>query len=137
MTLFPGLRKYAAERHMLVPAEASEVMGWLTDSDRREREWLRQVEAREDIEEPSVARLPSGGLRFDYLFLRRGNVRQRHTSEDVAIQEHRIDRVHRGRLSGPCAIPLRWELQQFAAVEPDREGRRPRSRCGYRGNWPG
>jgi hypothetical protein len=62
--------------------------------------------------------LPNGGLCFDYLFLRRGNVRQRHTSEDVVIQEHRIDRVHRGRLSGPCAISLRWELQEFAAVEP-------------------
>jgi hypothetical protein len=118
MTLFPGLRQCAAERHLRVLAEASRVMGWLTDPGRREREWLRQVEAQEDIDEPSVARLPNGGLRFDYLFLRRGNVRQRHTTEDVAIQEHRIDRVHRARLTGPRAIPLRWELQQCVTVEP-------------------
>ncbi len=118
MTLFPGLRQCAAERYQRVPAEASQVMGWLTDAGRREREWLRQVKAREDIDEPSVARLPNGGLRFDYLFLRRGNVRQRHTTEDVAIQEHRIDRVHRARLTGPRAIPLRWELQQCVTVEP-------------------
>ena len=118
MTLFPGLRPCVAERQLRVQGDASQVMGWLTDSDRREREWLRQVEAREDIEEPSVARLANGGLRFEYLFLRPGDVRQRHTSEDVAIQERRIDRIHRGRLSGPRAIPLRWELRQVATVEP-------------------
>jgi hypothetical protein len=118
MTLFPGLRPYAAARQLRVPAEASQVMRWLTDSDRREREWLRQVETHEEIDETSVARLPNGGLRFDYLFLRQGNVRQRHTTQDVAIQEHRIDRVHRARLIGPRAIPIRWELQQCITVEP-------------------
>src|SRR6266545_7431049 len=106
MTLFPGLRQCAVARQLRVPAEASQVMGWLTDSDRREREWLRQVEAQEDIDGTSVARLPNGGLRFDYLFLRRGNVRQHHTAEDVAIQEHRIDRVHRARLPGRARYPF-------------------------------
>src|SRR6266571_6733521 len=71
MTLFPGLRGYAAERQLRVPAEASQVMGWLTDSDRREREWLRQVEA-----------------------------------QIVAV------------LAVRTRFPLRWELQQFATVEP-------------------
>lgn len=118
MTLFPGLRQCAAARQLRVPAEASQVMGWLTDSDRREREWLRQVEAQVDIDEPSVARLPNGGLRIDYVFLRPGELRQRHTTEDVAIQERRIGRVHRARLTGPRTISLRWELQQCITVEP-------------------
>jgi hypothetical protein len=121
MTLFPGLRQCAAARQLRVPAEASQVMAWLTDPDRREREWLRQVGAQGDIDQTTVAHLPNGGLRFDYALLRRGNVRQRHTSEDVAIQEHRIDRVHRARLTGPRAIPLRWELQQCVTVETAEE----------------
>ncbi len=119
MGVFPGLRQCVAVRRLRVPAEDSQVIAWLTDSDRREREWLRQVEAQEHIDEPSVARLPNGGLRFEYLWFRRGNVRQRYISEDVAIQEYRVDRVHRAFLTGPrlSTIPLRWELQECVTVE--------------------
>ena len=90
-------------------------MAWLTDSDRREREWLQQVEGRAVIQAPSLTRVPNGGLHLDWQYLRRGDVRQHHTSEDVAIGEHSIHRVHRGRLSGPVAA-------QFTASSSHDEG---------------
>jgi hypothetical protein len=67
-------------------------MQWLTDSDRREREWRRLVKAREDIQQSNVGRLPNGGLCFDQVLMQ-GSRLWRHTTDDVAIQEHRIDRT--------------------------------------------
>jgi hypothetical protein len=116
VTLFPGMRQCAAVRQLRVPAEAPRVMEWLTDSDRREREWRRLVEAREDIQQSSAGRLPNGGLRFDQV-LRRGNLLLRHTTEDVANQEHRIDRTHRAQLAGPRMMPLRWVMKERVTVE--------------------
>jgi hypothetical protein len=66
-------------------------MEWLTDPDRREREWRRLVGAREDVQQSSISRLLNGGLRFDQA-VTRGNLMLRHTTEDVPIGEHRIDR---------------------------------------------
>ena len=45
-------------------------MEWLTDSDLREREWRRQAEAREDLQESRVIRLPNGRLRFETVLVR-------------------------------------------------------------------
>ncbi len=52
VTLFPGLRHCVAVRQLRVPDEAPRVMAWLTDPDRREREWWRLVEARDDVQQP-------------------------------------------------------------------------------------
>lgn len=114
--LFPGLRQCAAVRQLRVPAEAPRVMQWLTDPDRREREWRRLVETREDIQQSGAGRLPDGGLRFDQV-LRRGNLLLRHTTEDVVNQEHRIDRAHRAQLAGPRMMPLRWVMKERITVE--------------------
>lgn len=110
MTMFPGLPR-AAVRQLRVPAEATAVMEWLTDSDRREREWGRQVEVQEDIQESSVASLPNGGLRFESVLVR-GDLVARHINEDVAIQEHRIDRILRGQAARPSRGHFRWPGKQ-------------------------
>jgi hypothetical protein len=96
-------------------------MEWLTDPDRREREWRRLVEAREDIQQSSVGRLPNGGLRFEQV-LRRGNLLMRHTTEDAAIRERRIDRTHRAELAGPRMLPLRWVMKERITVESLADG---------------
>jgi hypothetical protein len=95
-------------------------MAWLTDPARREREWRRLVEARADVQQWSVSHLPNGGLRFDQV-VTRGNLLLRHTTEDVAIQEHSIDRAHRAQLDGR-AIPLRWVLNERVTVESREDG---------------
>jgi hypothetical protein len=121
VTLFPGLRQCAAVRQLEVPAERPRVMEWLTDADRREREWQRLIEAREDIQQSSIGRLPNGGLRFDQV-VRQGNRQLRHTTEDVAVQEHRIDRAHRAHLAGPRMMPLRWVMKERVTVETLADG---------------
>lgn len=90
-------------------------MEWLADPARREREWQRLVETREDVQQWSVSHLPNGGLRFDQV-VTRGSLLLRHTTEDVATQEHRIDRAHRAQLDGR-AIPLRWVLNERVTVK--------------------
>src|SRR5260370_33080067 len=85
-------------------------MGWLTDPDRREREWRRLVEAEDSVQQSSVGRLPNGGLRFDQGVLQ-GNRLLRHTTEDVAILEDRIGPAPRAhgefaRLRPPDSLPL-------------------------------
>lgn len=91
-------------------------MRWLTDPDRRKREWQRLVGAREDVQQSSASRLPNGGLLFDQV-ARRGNLQLRHTTEDVAIQEYRIDRAHRSQLAGPRRMPVRWVMNERVMVE--------------------
>jgi len=54
VTWFPGWRRSAAVRHLRVPADAGQVMERLTDSDRRAREWRRQVEHRGELARPRV-----------------------------------------------------------------------------------
>src|SRR5260221_7521954 len=106
VTLFPGLRQYAALRQVRVPADSRRVMGWLTDPDRREREWRRLVEAEDSVQQSSVGRLPNGGLRFDQVVLQ-GNRLLRHTTEDVAIAGDPIDPGHRAHLEvGPTPTTI-------------------------------
>jgi hypothetical protein len=119
VTLFPGLRHYAALRQVRVPADSGRVMGWLTDPDRREREWRRLVEAEDSVQQSSVGRLPNGGLRFDQVVLQ-GSRLLRHTTEDVAILEDQIDRVHCAHVEfarSRTLIPLRWVMQERVTVE--------------------
>jgi hypothetical protein len=119
VTLVPGLRQYAAVRQVRVPADARRVMGWLTDPDRREREWRQLVEAEDRVQQSSVSRLPNGRLRFDHLVLQ-GNRLLRHTTEDVAIGEDRIDRAHRAHVEfarSRTLIPLRWVMKERVTVE--------------------
>jgi hypothetical protein len=85
-------------QQLRVPADASAVMEWLTDSDRREREWRRQVEAREDIQKSSAARLQNGGLRFQTVQAL-GNSTARYVIEDVAIGQHQTDRIIRAQVA--------------------------------------
>ena len=103
-------------RRLRVPAQGRLVMDWLTDPDRREREWRQRAGAEEDVQQRSVSRLPGGGLRFD-LVLRRGNRLFRLVTEDVAIQGHRIDRAHHAELSRPYAMPARWVMNERITVE--------------------
>jgi hypothetical protein len=93
MTWFPGVRQSGAVRQLRVPADAGQVMQRLTDSDRQEREWRRQVDQREDIREPRAGRLPNGGLRCRYEWVQ-GRLVWRFTTEDVAVTENMIERVH-------------------------------------------
>ena len=119
VTLFPGLRHYAALRQVRVPADSGRVMEWLTDPDRREREWRRLVAAEDSVQQSSVGRLPNGGLRFDQVVLQ-GNRLLRHTTEDVAILEDQIDRAHRAHVvfaRSRTLIPLRWVMQERVTVE--------------------
>src|SRR5258708_14299923 len=89
VTLFAGLRQYAALRQVRVPADSRRVMGWLTDPDRREREWRRLVEAEDSVQQSSVGRLPNGGLRFYPVGLQ-GKRLPPPTTEEVAILEDPI-----------------------------------------------
>lgn len=90
-------------------------MDWLTDSDRRERELRRQFEALEDIEELSIVRLPSGGLRYESTQVRAGLV-ARHIVEDAAIRTRGIDRVVRGQ-AARGRRRSRWVVRQRIRVE--------------------
>jgi hypothetical protein len=114
VTVFPGLPR-ATVRQLRVPADASAVMGWLTDSDRREREWRRRVEAQEEIQESSVSRLQNGGMRFETVQVR-GDLLARHVIEDVAIGEHKIDRILRGQAARRRRCS-RWVVKQRITAE--------------------
>lgn len=114
VTVFPGLPR-ATVRQLRVPADASAIMEWLTDSDRREREWRRQDEARDDMQELRVVRLPNGGLRFESVLVR-GDLVARHVIEDVAIQQHRIDRILRGQ-AARRRRRSRWVVKQRVTAE--------------------
>ncbi len=89
----------------------------LTDSGRREREWRRRVERREDIRDPRADRLPDGGLRCRYEWADGRRV-WRFTTEDVAVTENTIERVHRGQLVRPRAVPVRWVITERILAEP-------------------
>ena len=89
----------------------------LTDSDRREREWRRQVEQREDIHQVRADRLANGGLRCRYEWVR-GRLVWRFTTEDVAVTENMIERVHRGELARPRVVPVRWIIHECITMEP-------------------
>jgi hypothetical protein len=94
-------------------------MGWLTDPSRREQEWRRLVEADGSVEQSSASRLANGGVRFDQV-VRHGNRLLRHTTEDVAILDDRIDRVHRAHVEfarSRTLIPLRWVMHERVTVE--------------------
>jgi hypothetical protein len=116
VTLFPGLRQCGAVRQLRVPADAAQVMERLTDSGRREREWLRQVGQREDIREPRVGRLPNGGLQCRYEWVQ-GRLVWRFTAEDLAVTENTIERVHRGELARPRVMPVRWVIHECISIE--------------------
>jgi hypothetical protein len=104
-------------RQLRVPADVGQVMQRLTDSDRREREWQRRVEQREDIREPSADRLPHGGLRCRYEWVH-GRLVWRFTTEDVAVTENMIERIHRGKLARPRVMPVRWIIHERITIEP-------------------
>src|SRR5258708_30183383 len=119
VALLAGRGQYAGLRQVRVRADSRGVMGWLTDPDRREREWRRLVEAEDSVQQSSVGRLPNGGLRFDQVVLQ-GNRLLRHTTEDVAILEDRIDCAHRAHVEfarSRTLIPLRWVMQERVTVE--------------------
>jgi hypothetical protein len=116
MTWFPGLRQCSAVRQLRLPADAGQVRERLTDSDRREREWRRQVEQREDIREPHVGRLPNGRLRCRYEWVQ-GRLVWRFTTEDAAVTENMIERVHRGELARPRVMPVRWVISERISIE--------------------
>jgi hypothetical protein len=124
VTLFPGFRERAALRQLRVPADSCHVMEWLTDPDRRQREWRRLTEAQDGVQQSSVGRLPNGGLRFDQVVLR-GHQLLRHTTEDVAILADTIDRVHRAHVEfarSRTLIPLRWVMKERVTVESVGDG---------------
>jgi len=114
--LFPPQPR-AALRQLQVSADASAVMGWLTDSDRREQEWRRRVQAHADIREASDIRLPNGRLHFESVHVH-GDWTIRQIVEDVAIQERRIERILRGQATRPN-FPgrSRWAVKQRITVE--------------------
>jgi hypothetical protein len=94
-------------------------MEWLTDPDRREREWRRLAEAEDSVRHSSVGRLPNGGLRFDQVVLQQNRL-LRHTTEDVAILGDRIDRAHRAQVEfarSRTLIPLRWVMKERVTIE--------------------
>jgi hypothetical protein len=92
-------------------------MAWLTDSDRREQEWRRRVNARPDVQEPQVTRLPRGGLRFEQITVQR-SVTAHQVVEDVAIGDRRIDRILRGQVTSPHFLGRgRWVVKQCITVE--------------------
>jgi hypothetical protein len=84
-------------------------MAWLTDSGRREREWRRRAGQRADIGDPCADRLPDGGLRCRYEWAD-GHRVWRFTTEDVVITANTIERVYRGQLARPRAMPVRWVI---------------------------
>ncbi len=98
-------------RQLRVTADAQRIMKWLADSGRREREWRRRVEQRVDIRDPRADRLPDGGLRCRYEWADGRRV-WRFTTEDVAVTENTIERVHRGQLARPRAMPVRWVITE-------------------------
>jgi hypothetical protein len=116
VTWFPGLRRAGAMRQLRVTADAQQMMAWLTDSGRREREWRRLVEQRADIRDPHADRQADGGLRYRYEWLD-GRTVWRFTIEDVAVTGNTIERVHRGQLVRPRAMPVRWVITERISVE--------------------
>jgi hypothetical protein len=88
-----------------------------TDSGRLERQWRRLVEQRADIRDPRADRLPHGRLRYRYEWLDGRRV-WRFTTEDVAVTENTIERVHRGQLASPRVMPVRWVITERICVEP-------------------
>jgi hypothetical protein len=114
MPVFPGFPR-GMVRQLRVPADASAVMEWLTDSDRREREWRPRVEAREDIQESSAVRLQNGGLRFQTVQAL-GDSMARHIIEDVAIGKHQVDRVVRGQVARG-RLRSGWMIKQRITAE--------------------
>jgi hypothetical protein len=117
MTWFLGLRQSGAVRQLRVPAGGGQVRQRLTDSDRRERGWWRQADQREDICEPRAERLPDGGLRCRDEWVQ-GRLVSRFTTEDVAVTENMIERVHRGELARPRMMPVRWVISERISIEP-------------------
>jgi len=90
-------------------------MAWLTDSSRREREWLPRVQAQQNVSEFSVTHLPSGGLRLEML-TRQGNLLIRQEIEDVAAHDGTIDRILRGEATRGRAR-TRWVVEQRITAE--------------------
>jgi hypothetical protein len=42
----------------------------------------------------------------------------RFTTEDIAVTENMIERVHRGELARPRVVPVRWIIHERITIEP-------------------
>lgn len=104
-----------------MPAQARLVMDWLTDTERRARDWQRRVAEYPDVHQHTVSRTPNGGLRIDQLATR-GNLTGRYRTEDVAIAHNRIDLIHRAHMTAPRMPSSRWVLRESVTVEPAPDG---------------
>jgi len=90
-------------------------MAWLTDSDRREADWLDRVQELPRLVEYRTAHLPTGGMRFEWTALQ-GDVEVRQEIEDVAMGQRTIDRILRGQATRGRAR-TRWLVKERITVE--------------------
>jgi len=114
MNWLPGSPRPAL-RQLQVPADAWAVRAWLTDQERRERDWRSRSEVASDIQQSSATRLPNGAMRFESVQAR-GNVVAQHVIEDITIEEGSITRMMRGQATRRHRH-TRWELTQRITVE--------------------
>jgi len=68
-----------------------------------------------DISDPRAGRLQDGGLRCRSEWVD-GRRAWRFTTEDAAVTENTIVRVHRGQLARPRAVPVRWVITERILV---------------------
>src|SRR5215472_2052883 len=114
MNWLPGSPRPAL-RKLQVPADAWAVRAWLTNQERRERDWRSRSEVASDIQQSSATRLPNGAMRFESVQAR-GNVVAQHVIEDITIEEGSITRMMRGQATRRHRH-TRWELTQRITVE--------------------
>ena len=114
MTWLPGSPRPALQQ-LQVPADAGAVRAWLTDQQRRERDWRSRSEVASDIQQSSASRLPNGGMRFESVQAR-GNVVAQHVIEDITIEDGSITRIMRGQATRGRRR-TRWQLTQRITVE--------------------
>jgi hypothetical protein len=114
MNWLPGSPRPAL-RQLQVPADAGAVRAWLTDQERRERDWRSRMEVASDIQQSSATRLPNGAMRFESVQAR-GNVVAQHVIEDITIEDGSITRIMRGQATRRRRH-ARWQLTQLITVE--------------------
>jgi hypothetical protein len=104
-----------ALRQLQVPADTQAVMAWLTDQERRERDWRSRIEVAGHVQQSSATRLPNGGMRFESAQAR-GNVVAQHVTEDITIEHGTITRIMRGQATRRRQHGG-WQLTQRITVE--------------------
>src|SRR5260370_6032388 len=102
-------------RQLQVPADAGAVSAWLSDQERRERDWRSRREVASDIQQSSAIRLPNGAVRFESVQAR-GHVVAQHVIEDITILDGSITRIMRGQATRRRRR-ARWQLTQRITIE--------------------